>query len=109
MTRPITHEQLRSDIRSGSPPLIIDVRRQAAFLEATDLVQGALRRDPETVATWVDHLPRTARVVVYCAHGHEISQGLCAALRALGADARHLVGGIEAWRRAGMPLQALAQ
>jgi len=46
-------------------------------------------------------------VVVYCAYGHEISQGLVAALRAMGADARQLEGGIAAWREAGLAVIAL--
>ena len=37
--------------------------------------------------------PRGASVVVYCVHGHEVSQN---AAKALGA--RYLEGGIEAWR-----------
>jgi hypothetical protein len=41
-------------------------------------------------------LPRDAEVVVYCVHGHEVSQ---AAAKALGAQ--YLEGGIEAWRAAG--------
>ena len=44
---------------------------------------------------------------MYCAFGHEISQGLTAALRALGVDARHLEGGIAAWRDAALPVQPI--
>jgi rhodanese-related sulfurtransferase len=54
-------------------------------------------------------VPKNRPAVVYCAYGHEISQGLVAALRALGVDARHLDGGIEAWRQAGQPVQPLAR
>src|SRR5689334_24705537 len=32
------------------------------------------RRDPEDVANWVKTLPRAGSVVVYCVHGHEVSQ-----------------------------------
>jgi len=58
----ITHDALQSALRSANPPLIIDVRRRAAYLAATDTIQGALRRDPETVAAWAGQLPRSARV-----------------------------------------------
>jgi rhodanese-related sulfurtransferase len=47
-------------------------------------------------------------VVVYCAYGHEISQGLTAALRALGVDARHLDEGIAGWRAAGNEVGPIA-
>jgi rhodanese-related sulfurtransferase len=49
-------------------------------------------------------VPGGRPVVVYCAHGHEISQGLTAALRAMDIDARHLLGGISAWKQAGHPV-----
>jgi len=46
-------------------------------------------------------LPRQARIVVYCAHGHEVSQGVARALREQGLDCRYLEQGIEGWRQAG--------
>ena len=45
-------------------------------------------------------------MVVYCVHGHNVSQGAAAALRARGVYARVLAGGIEGWRDAGGVLMA---
>lgn len=92
----ISAASLRSALASARPPLVIDVRRAERFLEAPDLVRGALRRDPSRVEDWRKTLPLEAEVVVYCVHGHEVSQN---AARALGA--RFLEGGIEGWRAAG--------
>jgi rhodanese-related sulfurtransferase len=92
---------LRQSLASGQPPLVIDVRKGPAFLDAPDLVRGALRRDPLRVAEWGKTLPAKADVVVYCVHGHEVSQGAATAL-----GARFLEGGIEAWREAGGALFA---
>jgi rhodanese-related sulfurtransferase len=92
----ISAASLRLSLASPRPPLVIDVRREVRFLEAPDLIRGALRRDPERVAEWRDTLPKDAEVVVYCVHGHEVSQG---AAKALGG--RYLEGGIEGWRAAG--------
>jgi rhodanese-related sulfurtransferase len=92
----ITTAALRQSLASGRPPLVIDVRKTPTFLDAPDLIRGALRRDPLRVAEWQRTLPGEADVVVYCVHGHEVSQG---AAKALGA--RFLEGGIEAWRAAG--------
>ncbi|MBI2294951.1 MAG: chromate resistance protein, partial [Betaproteobacteria bacterium] len=84
------------------PPLIVDVRRQPTFQGATDMVAGALRRDPGSVASWAKELPRASTVVVYCVHGHEVSQGVAKALREFGVAARFLEGGIEeGWRASG--------
>ncbi len=82
-------------------PLVIDVRRQPAFLAAPDFIAGALRRDPAGVADWSRALPAHRRVVVYCVHGHEVSQGAAQALREAGIEASFLEHGIEGWREAG--------
>ena len=92
----ISVASLRQSLASARPPLVIDVRKGPTFLGAPDLIRGALRRDPQCVAEWGKTLPGEAAVVVYCVHGHEVSQG---AAKALGA--RYLEGGIEAWRTSG--------
>jgi rhodanese-related sulfurtransferase len=84
-------------------PLMLDVRRRAAFEADPHLAAGATWRDPFAVAEWAKFLPRHRAVVVYCVHGHEISRNACAALRSAGLDARYLEGGIEGWRGAGLP------
>ena len=93
MDASISAEDLRQSLRSSAPPLVIDVRRNERFFEAKDLIRGALRRDPAKLADWSKTLPPKADVVVYCVHGHEVSQN---AAKALGA--RFLEGGIEHWR-----------
>lgn len=92
----ISAASLLLSLASARPPLVIDVRKGPTFLGAPDLIRGALRRDPLRVADWGKALPRETDVVVYCVHGHEVSQG---AAKALGAS--YLEGGIEAWRKAG--------
>ena len=96
MDASISAAELRKSLRSSAPPLVIDVRRNERFFEAKDLIRGALRRDPAKVADWSKTLPSKANVVVYCVHGHEVSQN---AAKALGA--KYLEGGIEAWREMG--------
>jgi rhodanese-related sulfurtransferase len=91
----ITYSKLDSACRSGTPPLLIDVRRRDAFESAAEMACGALRRDPEAVDTWAATLPSASTVVVYCVHGHQVSQGVAEALRARGIDAYYLEGGIE--------------
>ena len=87
---------------SPAPPLLIDVRRNAAFLDAPDMALGALRRDPDAVEDWAGGLPRAQPVVVYCVHGHEVSQKTAAALRERGLAARYIEGGLEeGWKAAG--------
>ena len=101
-----TTAELRRSIRSGTPPLVIDVRKRERFREAHDLIRGALRRDPLRITDWSKSLPAAAHVVVYCVHGHEVSQGAANALAGMGIDARFLEGGIERWRADGGELFA---
>jgi rhodanese-related sulfurtransferase len=96
MDASISATDLSRSLRSSNPPLVIDVRREPRFRESPYFLKGALRRDPDTLAQWKHSLPKAASVVVYCVHGHEVSQN---AAEALGA--RYLEGGIEAWREAG--------
>jgi rhodanese-related sulfurtransferase len=97
---------LRDSSRSDNPPLIIDVRRNERWREAPEQIRGALRRDPARVDDWARTLPAAGSVVVYCVHGHEVSQGAARALGAQGIAAAFLEGGIEAWKRDGQPTAA---
>jgi len=103
MDASLTPAALRQALLSNQPPLVIDVRKCPAFLAAGDMIRGALRRDPEKVEDWRPTLPAGADIVVYCVHGHEVSQGVAKAL-----GARYLEGGIEHWdgERAAKPAGA---
>jgi rhodanese-related sulfurtransferase len=101
MDASISAANLKESLRSATPPLVIDVRRRERFLESPYVIKGALRRDPERVDEWKRALPRGADIVLYCVHGHEVSQN---AAKALGA--RFLEGGIERWKEAGGELAA---
>jgi rhodanese-related sulfurtransferase len=94
----ISVSQLQVSHSGSIRPLVLDVRRRQAFREAGDSIAGALRRDPETVSEWARTLPGAAQVVVYCVHGHQVSQGVARALAGSGIQARYLAGGIEAWK-----------
>ena len=107
MDASLSGKELQSALRGERPPLVIDVRRHSAFQGATDMIQGALWRDPERVGEWAGELPRASRVVAYCVHGHEVSQGVAKALAGRGLAAQYLQGGIEeGWKAAGGALDA---
>ena len=97
MDASIRCSEFQSALHGDRPPLLIDVRRHAAFQGATDMIEGALWRDPERVVEWAGELPRASRVVVYCMHGGEVSQGVAKVLRENGPAAQYLQGGIEEW------------
>lgn len=84
---------------------LIDVRRAAAYAQATDRVAGATWRDPALLDEWTPELDASKPVLVYCVHGHEVSQSVALALQARGLDARFVAGGIEACRAAGLKME----
>ncbi len=100
----ISPSDLQAAVASGQAGLIVDVRREAAFRAAPAMIAGALRRDPESVARWAPELPAASSVIVYCVHGHEVSQNAAAELRQLGIRARYLEHGFAGWAESGFPL-----
>jgi len=76
---------------------LLDVRRAGVVAEHGAQIAGAHWHDPAAWLDWKDSIGTTRPAVLYCAKGHEIGQGLAAALRVLGVDARYLVGGMQGW------------
>ena len=97
----ITPKDLMATIGSSSGPTILDVRRAAVVADATDMIESAIWRDPALVDDWGGDLSFDRDYVVYCVHGHEVSQNAAAALRSKGIRARYLQGGIDSYRDAG--------
>jgi len=101
MDKSITAAELKCALTETKPPLVIDVRKSNAFRSAPEMIAGALWRDPAAAPSWAKELPRASSVVVYCVHGHELSQNAAQALREAGIAARFLEGGLEeGWKAA---------
>ncbi|MEO5733425.1 MAG: rhodanese-like domain-containing protein [Rubrivivax sp.] len=91
---------------------VIDVRKAAARQAQGSSIAGAAWRDPAGWLDWKDEVAAAAAnrpwpVLLVCAHGHELSQGLAAALAAMGVDARWLRGGLAGWQAEGGAVVAL--
>ncbi|MEQ9558969.1 MAG: chromate resistance protein [Rhodospirillales bacterium] len=97
----VSAEELNRLVGTDACPVIIDVRRRAAFDKADAMIATATWRDHAAADDWAEDLPEEGSVVVYCVHGHAVSQSAAAALRALGIDAYYLDGGIEHFADAG--------
>src|SRR5471030_1828673 len=101
MDESISSRDFQAAIHGGVAPLIIDVRRQPVFRAARETIAGALWRDPALVSSWAKELPSASKVVAYCVHGHEVSQGVSRALNEIGIASQYLEGGIEeGWKAA---------
>ncbi len=107
LTSSISVAELQSLQASAATFELIDVRRAVARRTQGADIAGGQWRDPERVLAWKDELRPGPRRIVYCAHGHEISQGIVATLRAMGHDAVHLEGGFTDWHKSGASVVAL--
>lgn len=83
----------------------LDVRREEDYLRSGQVIQGASWRDPSRVHEWSQELDASRPTLLYCLRGKDIGRSTVMALRARGIDARYIVGGIEAWQAAGLPVE----
>lgn len=83
-------------------PTVVASTRCAKFEEEGRAIAGSVWRDHMETETWGPELVRLGKpIIVYCLHGHNVSQLAVARLRAAGLDARYLEGGIDAYEAAG--------
>lgn len=90
----IAPRELAARVGAPGAPLLLDVRRQARFADSAHMLAGARWCAPDSMASFVPADP-PGEIVVYCVHGHEVSQQAAAALRQAGWNARFLAGGLE--------------
>jgi rhodanese-related sulfurtransferase len=102
----VSSSQLASRIGRADCPLILDVRKAEAFDASSRLLPAALRVEPDRVNAIATMLPHKDSCIVYCVHGHEVSQGAVKSLRAAGLQAAYLEQGIAGWIDAGLPTMA---
>ncbi len=90
----IAPQELAARIGTPRAPMLLDVRRTARFADSPSLLATAQWCSPDALAPIALSGP-PREVVVYCVHGHEVSQHAAAALREAGWNARFLAGGFE--------------
>lgn len=81
--------------------LVFDVRREADYAASGEIIPGALWKNPDKIDAWIEAVPRTLDVVVYCVRGGEVSNAVVDRLHAAGVKARYIEGGLEAYKAAG--------
>ena len=70
----ISASDLYRRLGTAAAPLLIDVRRSSDFEADEWIIAGAVRRPPEHIERWGREIAPGSPVVVYCAHGREVSQ-----------------------------------
>lgn len=79
---------------------LLDVRKPRARTASGQTIPESQWHHPFDAANWAAEYAGR-KVVVFCVHGHEVSQAVCGYLRDEGAEAVFLEGGFEAWRDGG--------
>ncbi|HXH81484.1 MAG TPA: MBL fold metallo-hydrolase, partial [Candidatus Tectomicrobia bacterium] len=90
-------------LRGGEPsPLVLDVRTPLEF--ESERIEGSVNVPLDQLDARIDELPEGRDVVVVCRTGVRATIAADVLGRA-GRGARVLEGGVQAWRRAGLPLR----
>ena len=103
MDAAISPLDLNRALQAFPPPALIDVRRQAAFDDDPNVIQGAIRGLPDALDHWAGALEPWRPAAVYCAHGHDVGRDAATALRHRGLTVQFVDGGLDGWRAAGLP------
>ena len=99
----VSSQELYARLGTAAAPVLVDVRRAEAFGADQVVIIGAVHRPPESVSDWLADLPKNREVVVYCVHGHDVSQGVAKTLQNAGIKAAYLEGGIAGWKERRLP------
>jgi rhodanese-related sulfurtransferase len=99
----ISREDLKQQLDSGAPPVIVDARLKYPYEHSTVRLPGAIRFPPEGAPP---ALPRDRQIVVYDSDPNEIASSRVAAeLIRQGYRAAALKGGISDWIAANLPTE----
>ncbi len=87
--------------------LVFDVRREAEYAASRETIPGAMWKNPDKIDAWIDAIPRTLDVAIYCTDGDSVSNKVIDRLHAEGVvKARFIEGGLEAYKAAGKKIAA---
>ena len=91
------------------PPFIVDLRHPLDVLTDPEVLPGALRIGPDELRLHRDEIPSDREIVLYCTcPSEETSAKVAMELRRLGIlRVRPLRGGLQGWKDAGYPLEAV--
>ena len=90
-------------------PFIVDLRHPLDVLTDPEVLPGALRIGPDELKLHRDEIPNDREIVLYCTcPSEETSAKVAMQLRRMGVPrVRPLRGGLQGWKDAGYPLEAV--
>ncbi|WP_027797727.1 DedA family protein/thiosulfate sulfurtransferase GlpE [Paraburkholderia acidipaludis] len=105
----ITVDDLFRAMAGKPPPVVFDIRSAEKRKLDPYIIPGAVFADERQLNEILDKYPRDRKLVIYCSCPNEISAAWMAkALAEAGfTDVVPLLGGIDAWRDSGHPIESL--
>ncbi len=94
-------EEVKAMLDAGKPVQVIDARPRHYMSRATEIMDGAVWRDPDRLQDWIGELKKEEPVVVFCAYGFHVGCRTALQLREQGFDATFMKGGHSAWKAIG--------
>ncbi|MEM1378694.1 MAG: hypothetical protein AAGG69_15040 [Pseudomonadota bacterium] len=92
MSDPISIENLKRNLEHLT---LVDVRKPKARMASGFELERTVHEHPFNAAEWHTRYGGH-QLVIFCVHGHEVSQSVCGYLRDEGIDCRYVEGGFEA-------------
>jgi superoxide dismutase, Fe-Mn family len=103
----VTPEEVKAMLEQGEAVQIIDARPRHYTTKSSEIMAGAVWRDPERIDDWIGELSKEKPVVTYCVYGFHIGCQTAIALRNAGFDARYMAGGHSGWKAMGGKVRML--
>lgn len=106
----ISVDELQRLMAAGEPPVVVDIRSEAARLADNRIIPGAVMAKLGGIGQQLEHVPIDQEVVIYCSCPNEVSAAKAAkGLLMLGyRKVRPLQGGLDAWADAGYAIEEVA-
>jgi membrane protein DedA with SNARE-associated domain/rhodanese-related sulfurtransferase len=107
----VTPEELRQKLQAGSNVVVVDLRGSAEKLVDAVKLPGALQMSPDELERRYTEIPADRDLILYCSCPSEAAAASVAlVLRQRGLTrVRPLLGGLDAWRARGYPLEPIHQ
>ncbi len=88
--------------------IIFDVRSHGYYDKGARRIRGSARLEPNAIGQAEVEFPRDRKIVLYCTClGDATARQVARELAARGVVAWVMVGGFQAWKKAGLPLEAV--
>lgn len=95
-----------SDAAEEADVRVFDVRSHGYYERDAQRIKGALRLEPNSLATVLPSIPAETKVYLYCTCYREATSARVAHhLRQRGFDTYVIEGGLKSWQEAGLPVE----